>query len=118
MTREEWMTIAFQENNPGRDTRWTGLYFDPTARNWMVSCETPVDWQGRHLVTIGHDILLQELFERVFNDRIEGAYNFILRKDGRVIAHPDKRAEPLPNIDNRTISAMVLQAETRGWLRS
>ncbi|MBI27806.1 MAG: hypothetical protein CMK90_13230 [Pseudomonadales bacterium] len=93
MTREEWMTIAFQENNPGRDTRWTGLYFDPTARNWMVSCETPVDWQGRHLVTIGHDILLQELFERVFNDRIEGAYNFILRKDGRVIAHPDKRAE-------------------------
>ena len=93
MTQEEWMSIAFQENNPARVTRWTGLYFDPTAQNWMVSCETPVDWEGQHLVTIGQDILLQELFDRVFNDRIAGAYNFILRPDGRIIAHPDKRAE-------------------------
>lgn len=93
MTAEEWMYIAFQENNPQRETRWTGLYYDPTAKDWMVSCETPVDWQGQHLVTIGQDILLQELFDRVFNDRLAGAYNFIIRKDGRVIAHPQKQAE-------------------------
>lgn len=93
MTAEEWMYIAFQQNNPQRETSWTGLYYDPTAKDWMVSCETPVDWQGQHLVTIGQDILLKDLFNRVFNDRLVGAYNFILRHDGRIIAHPQKQPE-------------------------
>ncbi|MEE2730607.1 MAG: diguanylate cyclase [Pseudomonadota bacterium] len=93
MTVEEWMYIAFQQHNPQRETRWTGLYYDPTAKDWMVSCETPVDWQGQHLVTIGHDILLMKLFNRVFSDHLAGAYNFIVRADGRIIAHPNKQPE-------------------------
>jgi len=90
ITQEEWYYVASPENNPEGATVWTGLYYDYTVDQWMVSNITPVEVDGQHLINFGHDILLNDLFERVFNDRLEGAYNFILRKDGRLIAHPDK----------------------------
>ncbi len=93
MTVEEWMSIATIKNDPQRKLVWTGLYFDPTANEWMVSVEMPVDDKGRHLATLGHDILLNALFKRVFDDHLAGAKNFIIRPDGRVVAHPDKVKE-------------------------
>ncbi|NQZ11568.1 MAG: response regulator [Algicola sp.] len=87
---EEWFYVADKINNPSRQTVWTGSYYDDTAKQWMVSCETPIDHQGQHLLTVGHDYLLNTLFERVFNDKLEGTYNYIFREDGRLIAHPDK----------------------------
>ncbi len=86
---EEWVSIVSKENNPERKSVWTGLYYDQTADEWMVSCETPVDDEsGQHLINIGHDILLNNVFQRVFDDHLDGAHNFIIRKDGRLIAHP------------------------------
>ncbi len=85
---EEWVYIANLQNNPNRNPVWTGLYFDQTANEWMVSLKTPVDQDNQHLINIGHDILLNTLFERVFNDKLVGTYNFIFREDGRIIAHP------------------------------
>ena len=93
VTTEEWVYITTLENNPKRRSVWTGLYFDPTADEWMVSCETPIDIDRKHLLSVGHDILLNDLFERVFNDHLAGTYNFILREDGRLIAHPEKVKE-------------------------
>lgn len=91
---EEWVYIANKTHNPERQSVWTGLYYDQTADSWMVSCETPVDDKnGHHLINIGHDILLDKLFERVFNDTLAGAYNYIIRKDGRLVAHPHFTAE-------------------------
>ncbi|MFT4929087.1 MAG: hypothetical protein ACI8WB_005217, partial [Phenylobacterium sp.] len=90
---EEWVYVANKTNNPERASVWTGLYYDQTADEWMVSCITPVDQQDRQLLSIGHDYLLNKLFERVFNDHLEGTYNLIFREDGRLIAHPDKVAE-------------------------
>ncbi|MCJ8274954.1 MAG: ATP-binding protein, partial [Psychrosphaera sp.] len=87
---EEWFYVADKINNPSRQTVWTGSYYDDTAKKWMVSCETPIDHQGQHLLTVGHDYLLNTLFERVFNDKLEGTYNYIFREDGLLIAHPDK----------------------------
>lgn len=94
ISKEEWAYIANKENNPQRQSVWTGLYYDQTADEWMVSCETPVDGaNGQHLITVGHDILLNKIFDRVFNDYLEGSYNFIFRSDGRLIAHPHKIEE-------------------------
>jgi len=91
ISTEEWAYIANKKNNPQRQSVWTGLYYDQTADEWMVSCETPVDGaNGQHLITVGHDILLNKIFDRVFNDFLEGTYNFIFRDDGRLIAHPHK----------------------------
>lgn len=87
---EEWVYITTQKNNPERKSVWTGLYYDPTALEWMVSLETPIDITSTNTLNIGHDILLNALFERVFNDHLSGTYNFIFREDGRLIAHPAK----------------------------
>ncbi len=89
VTTEEWVYIANTENNPDRYPVWTGLYHDQTVDEWMVSLVTPVDQENEHLINIGHDILLNTLFERVFNDKLAGTYNFIFREDARIIAHPD-----------------------------
>ena len=88
VTGEEWFRVADKGHNPERNSVWTGLYYDQTVDEWMVSCITPVDVEGRHFISLGHDILLNSLFERTFKDRLEGTYNFIFRKDGRLIAHP------------------------------
>ncbi|MBF4987462.1 diguanylate cyclase [Methylophilus sp. 14] len=90
---EEWVYITTRQNNPERKSVWTGLYFDPTALEWMVSLETPIDITPTNTLNIGHDILLNALFDRVFNDHLSGTYNFIFRDDGRLIAHPEKIKE-------------------------
>ncbi|MFQ6403464.1 diguanylate cyclase domain-containing protein [Methylophilus sp. 'Pure River'] len=90
---EEWVYITTRQNNPERKSVWTGLYYDPTALEWMVSLETPIDITPTNTLNIGHDILLNALFDRVFNDHLSGTYNFIFRDDGRLIAHPEKIKE-------------------------
>lgn len=93
ITLEEWAYVANLQNNPKRLPAWTGLYFDPTADEWMVSCETPVDIGGQHKITIGHDILLSSVFDKVYNDHLVGAHNMIIRNDGRLIAAADYEQE-------------------------
>jgi hypothetical protein len=56
MTQEEWVYVADFQHNPSRKTAWTGLYYDAVAKASMVSSETPVDINDRHLITMGHDI--------------------------------------------------------------
>jgi len=84
---EEYFWISDQKHNPKREAAWTGLFYEKFAKVWMVSCETPVDIADRHIATLGHDIILNELLDRTIKDHIEGAYNIIFREDGRLIAH-------------------------------
>jgi signal transduction histidine kinase/serine phosphatase RsbU (regulator of sigma subunit) len=80
-------------HNPHRETLWTGLYLDPVAKKWMVSCVTPIDIKGQHIASVGVDVMLDDLFERTINDHLEGAYNLIFREDARLVAHPEKMAD-------------------------
>ncbi len=87
---EEWVYLGTHAHNPDRKTLWTGVYADPVSKDWMISAETPIDdAQGRHLGTIGHDIILNDLLKRTLADRLEGTYNLIVRADGQLIAHPE-----------------------------
>jgi signal transduction histidine kinase/serine phosphatase RsbU (regulator of sigma subunit) len=79
--------------DPHRETIWTGLYYDNVTQDWMVSGATPFDIEGRHIASVGVDVMLEDLFERTINDHLEGAYNMIFREDGRLIAHPDRIAD-------------------------
>ena len=90
MPDEEYVSISSKEQNPKRQTAWTGLFYDAVGEAWMASVETPVDYKGKHIATIGHDILLNEILARAVDDRLPGSYNLIFRKDGRLIAHPEK----------------------------
>ncbi len=86
---EEYFWASDKKHNPQRKTVWTGIYFDRQAKEWMVSCVSPVDVGNRHIATVGHDVMLNELIKRTVNDQLKGTYNIIFHKDGRLIAHPE-----------------------------
>ncbi|WP_255512215.1 ATP-binding protein [Aerosakkonema funiforme] len=90
---EEYFWIADRQHNPSRQTVCTGLYYDKVARDWIISCETPVDIGDRQIATIGNDIILNELLDRTLKDSLPGTYNLIFREDGLLIAHPKKMDE-------------------------
>ena len=105
ITQEQWYTIATEANNPQRKPVWTGLYFDKTAKDWMVSLETPVDLESQHLITIGHDILLVDVIDRIIHDKLEGTYNFLVSLDGQIIVHPNDEKIMKSGIDELPTSA-------------
>lgn len=79
--------------NPDRRPIWTPLYHDHTANGWMVTYQLPVDHDGRHLINASHDVLLNELMDRLITDHLPGSTNFILSRDGHLIAHPQRMNE-------------------------
>ncbi len=89
MPNEEYFWIADQQHNPARTMAWTGIYYDVVGSVWMLSCLKPVDVEGRHIASVGHDIILNELFNRTITDHLQGTYNLIFREDGRLIVHPE-----------------------------
>ncbi len=78
-----------KKDNPERKSVWSGLYYDETAQKWTISYMHPVDLEGRHLITPGNDVYLSDLVERLTEKSANGTYNFIMRKDGYLIAHPN-----------------------------
>lgn len=68
--------------------RWSDLYFDYGVNDWVVSVTRPILAGGRHLVSVGHDILLHDLIERAVQSEMSGAYNVLFSEEGRLIAHP------------------------------
>ncbi|MFL5355291.1 ATP-binding protein [Archangium sp.] len=89
----EFFPGSLPENNPRRQTAWSGVYKEPVSHKWMVSASTPLDMDGRHVATISHDVLLDELMARTGGDHLPGAYNVIFRDDGQLIAHPELKPD-------------------------
>ena len=86
---QEFFPLTLPENNAQRRTVWSSVYLEPISNTWMTTVSTPVDVEGRHVATIGHDVVLQQLIERTLNEHLPGAYNMLIRDDGQLIAHPD-----------------------------
>ncbi|HEX8437423.1 sensor histidine kinase, partial [Archangium sp.] len=84
----EYYTITTPEKNPGRHTAWTGSYLYTPTQNWLVTANTPLDMDGRHVASFSHDISLDELMARSINDHLPDVYNLLVRDDGQLIAHP------------------------------
>ncbi|MDC8784714.1 sensor histidine kinase [Roseateles koreensis] len=76
--------------NPDRKRFWTPVYFDGEAKVWMVSVIQPLDWQGRWVGTVGHDISVDALL-KIEADVDGGSVPMIISGDGHLIAHPDLR---------------------------
>ncbi|REG32369.1 histidine kinase/DNA gyrase B/HSP90-like ATPase [Archangium gephyra] len=85
--------LAQPENNPQRRTAWTGIFKEVVSNLWLTSVTTPVDLGGRHIASVGHDVLLGELMTRTINDHLPGAYNMLFRDDGQLIAHSELKLE-------------------------
>lgn len=78
--------------NPGREVFWTPVYLDKQANTWMVSVIDPLDWQGRWVGTLGHDLSIQTLLEAVGASSGEYGQQLIMSADGNLIAHPGLRS--------------------------
>ncbi|WP_083681375.1 PAS domain-containing sensor histidine kinase [Archangium sp. Cb G35] len=87
----EYYALGLPANNPRRVSAWTSIYEDPPTQTWMVTLATPLDVDGRHVATITHDLLLNDLMARTINNHMPGAYNILFRDDGQLIAHPEMR---------------------------
>jgi signal transduction histidine kinase len=101
------------ENNPQRQTSWSPVFVDPVARSPVVVVSTPLDLEGRHVATLSHDILLQELMARTTTDRLPGAYNVLFREDGQLIAHPSLKLESANDAYNILSAAEQPDTATR-----
>ena len=88
LSKEEYVWVGDQNHNPARETVWSGAQIDGVAKIWILSCVTPIYSNDRIIGTLGQDVLLNDLFKRTIEEHIEGGYNLIFRKDGRLIAHP------------------------------
>ncbi|WP_395808547.1 ATP-binding protein [Archangium minus] len=84
----DFFPISLPQNNPERKTAWSQIIVDPVSRTAMVSASTPLDTEDKHVATISHDMFLEEMVARTFNDVLPGSYNVIFRDDGQLIAHP------------------------------
>ncbi|NUN05775.1 MAG: HAMP domain-containing protein [Bdellovibrio sp.] len=87
--QEEYASVSQPAQNPSRSTKWTGLFFDKVSKIWMVTGSTPVYSKDEFLGSVHHDVLVTELIQRTLNNNLKGAKNYILRRDGRLIAHPN-----------------------------
>jgi two-component system NtrC family sensor kinase len=113
----EYSTLALPQNNPRRETAWTGVFEDAPSKMWMVTATTPLDMDGRHVATMSHDVLLNELMDRTLGNHLPGGYNLLFRDDGLLIAHPELRVKSgaeAYNIlkDSRPPEAIFEQAST------
>jgi diguanylate cyclase (GGDEF)-like protein len=78
--------------NPGRRVFWTPVYLDEQAHTWMVSVIAPLDWQGRWVGTLGHDVAIQTLIDSVAPIRPGAAVEqLIMDRQGNLIAYPQLR---------------------------
>lgn len=88
LSKEEYVWVGDEKHNPARETVWSGAQIDGVAKIWILSCVTPIYSNDRIIGTLGQDVLLNDLFKRTIEEHVEGGYNLIFRKDGRLIAHP------------------------------
>ena len=88
LSKEEYVWVGDKKHNPARETVWSGAQIDGVAKIWILSCVTPIYSNNRIIGTLGQDVLLNDLFKRTIEEHVEGGYNLIFRKDGRLIAHP------------------------------
>jgi PAS domain S-box-containing protein len=68
--------------------RWSELYLDYGTNEWVVSVTRPAIDDGRTLIQVGQDILMQDLIGRAVSAELRGTHNMLFSEDGRLIAHP------------------------------
>jgi signal transduction histidine kinase len=82
----EWVTLGDPATNPERKLRWTHAAYDPVFRSWIVSAVRPLDLNDAWLGTIGHDLFLDELVQRLVGaDQLPGTQHFLIEADGQPI---------------------------------
>lgn len=92
----EWIATALPRELPPPDAfRWTGLQSDDVISEPLVCVYLPVVKDGVFIASVGHNMNMSRMIDAAARSEIPGASHFLFRTDGRLIAHPTKRAEIL-----------------------
>jgi PAS domain S-box-containing protein len=79
---------APQQQSGNGSERWSELYFDYGAGDWLVSVTRPVAGAAAPLLRVGQDILMHDLIGRAIASDMKGTYTILFSDAGRLIAHP------------------------------
>ncbi|HLM48868.1 MAG TPA: histidine kinase, partial [Myxococcaceae bacterium] len=88
---QDFFPLTLPEHNPQRATAWSGVYLESVSGKSMTTVSTPLDMDGRHVASVSHDVLLDELVTRTRGDHLPEAYNLIFREDGGLIVQPEQK---------------------------
>jgi signal transduction histidine kinase len=83
----EWVAAAMPENPPEKGCLWTGMQNDPAEPTPMVAAYLPIKRNGAVIGSIGHNMYMHRTLDLATKCNIAGAVHFIVREDGRLIAH-------------------------------
>lgn len=91
VTREVFFSLAAPAQNPARSARWTPMYFDDYANEWMMSLLMPVYDGDRFMGVVGADLGVKFLYEKLANLDVtdSGIKAFIFDKQKNFILHGD-----------------------------
>ena len=109
-TRDPTVVGCSKANNPRRQIFWTGAH-SVGPQYCMVSVVVPIDWEGEHLVNLGHDLLVNNLVTETERSADLGMNHLIIREDGLLIASP-KQTQAI-HAANGKLS--MLTANEPGW---
>lgn len=82
----EWYQRVSPEQNPAGTARWTSTAFDPVPKVWMISVVAPFQRQGRWEGSAGHDLVINDLFQRLdTGSQQEGSEIIVLDEEQRLL---------------------------------
>ena len=88
-TKDVFYFIADPEHNPDRKPKWTAPYYDSIWKHWMTSLITPIYKDDQFLGIVGHDIILDDIYNKILNKKyFKTGYSFIFDKNRNIIVHP------------------------------
>ena len=74
--------------------RWTSTSFDPVPRMWMVSVIAPFRRNGQWAGSVGHDVIIQDLFRDLnLSHPQNGSEIFLLDQQNRLLVASEHQAE-------------------------
>ncbi len=88
MNAQEWVKMAFPENDPSRGFVWTGVVEEEVTKTPQVAVLLPVDLDGEMLCSVAHSINVRGMIDETTHGVLPGGMQMIFRRDGRLIAHP------------------------------
>ncbi|QTA86229.1 methyl-accepting chemotaxis protein [Desulfonema magnum] len=88
---QEWFHMVIPQNNPGRQSVWSSVYYDPLLKYWMISNASPIYKGNEFLGSVGHDVVLNTLLTTIseFQKSVSGSQHIIITSQGTVIYHPE-----------------------------
>lgn len=87
-TKENYWKQSTKQIDPNQSGLWIKPYYDPSFEVWMVSYVVPIYIDDKHVMTIGFDISLKNIFENVLKAESADHYNFLVSNEGDIIVHP------------------------------